>query len=65
MSLIIPANTLASGGFAVDNSLRFNDGSNDNLTRTLASATSNQKTFTVSFWYKRSVLSTRQIYMCS
>jgi hypothetical protein len=59
MSLIIPANTLASGGFAVDNSLRFNDGSNDNLTRTLASAT-NRKTFTVSFWYKRSVLSTRQ-----
>jgi hypothetical protein len=24
MSLIIPANTLASGGFAVDNSCRFN-----------------------------------------
>jgi hypothetical protein len=31
MSLIIPANTLASGGFAVDNSCRFNDGSSDYL----------------------------------
>jgi hypothetical protein len=29
MSLIIPANTLAAGGYAVDNSLRFNKGSSD------------------------------------
>jgi hypothetical protein len=59
MSLIIPANTLASGGFAVDNSLRFNDGSSDYLTRT-PSSTSNQKTWTVSCWVKRSKLSSNQ-----
>jgi hypothetical protein len=51
MSLIIPANTLASGGFAVDNSLRFNDGSSDYLTRTPASA-SNRKTLLFLFGIK-------------
>jgi hypothetical protein len=58
MPLILGANSL-TGGYEVDNSLRFNSGSSDNLTRTPASAT-NRKTFTVSFWYKRSILSTRQ-----
>jgi hypothetical protein len=58
MSLILGANSV-TGGYEVDNSLRFDSGSNDNLTRTPASST-NRKTFTVSFWYKRSVLSTRQ-----
>jgi len=52
MSLIIPANTLASGGYAVDNSCRFNYGSNDYLTRTPSSA-SNRKTWTYSFWTKK------------
>jgi hypothetical protein len=55
MPLIIPANTLASGGFAVDNSLRFNDGSSDYLNRTPASA-SNRKTWTFSAWIKRSTI---------
>ena len=55
MSLIIPANTLASGGYEVDNSLRFNRGSSDNLTRTPSSA-SNRRTFTLSFWVKRADL---------
>jgi hypothetical protein len=31
MSLIIPANSLAGGGYQVDNSLRFNSGSSDYL----------------------------------
>ena len=53
MSLIIPANTLASGGFAVDNSCRFNDGSSDYLNRTPASA-GNRRTLTFSTWFKRS-----------
>jgi hypothetical protein len=57
MSLIIPANTLSSGGYAVDNSLRFNDGSSDSLSRTVSSA-SNQRTWTVSMWFKRSALGT-------
>ena len=55
MSLIIPANTLASGGYAVDNSLRFNSGSSDYLSRTPSSA-GNVKTITYSIWLKRSVL---------
>jgi hypothetical protein len=52
MSLIIPANTLASGGFAVDNSCRFNSGSSDSLTRTLGTPTNN-KIWTYSFWVKQ------------
>jgi len=53
MSLIIPANTLASGGYEVDNSLRFNDGSSDYLSRTPSSET-NTKIFTFSCWTKKS-----------
>ena len=49
MSLIIPANTLASGGFSVDNSLRLN-GTNDYMHKT-GSAGSRRK-FTISFWMK-------------
>jgi len=48
--LIIPANS-ASGGFAVDNSCRFNVGSSDRLTRTFDSGASQQK-FTISGWFK-------------
>ena len=55
MSIIIPANTLASGGFDVANSLRFNSGSSDSLTITPSSA-SNRKTWTWSSWVKRSIL---------
>ena len=53
MSLIIPANSLAGGGYAVDNSCRFNDGSSDYLNRTPGSA-SNRKTWTFSAWFKLS-----------
>ena len=52
MSLIIPANTLASGGYAVDNSLRFNGGSSDSLNRTLGTPTNNKK-YTISTWVKK------------
>jgi len=55
MSIIIPANTLAAGGFDVDNSLRFERGSNDHLTRTMVAATLATK-FTYSFWIKRGLL---------
>jgi hypothetical protein len=41
MPLILGANSV-TGGYEVDNSLRFNSGSNDYLTRTPASST-NQK----------------------
>jgi hypothetical protein len=54
MSLIIPANSLAGGGYAVDNSLRFNSGSSDYLNnRTSGTSTGNRKTWTFSFWVKR------------
>ena len=53
MPLIIPANSAVGGGFNVDNSLRFNDGSSDYLSRTFSSET-NRKTYTISVWVKRS-----------
>ena len=61
MSLIIPANSLAGGGYAVDNSLRFNSGSSDYLNR--SAVTGDRRTFTISAWVKRSKLgSEQQIY---
>ena len=59
MPFIIPANTLASGGYAVDNSCRFNISSSDNLART--SDSGNTKTFTMSFWVKRSSFGSDQV----
>jgi hypothetical protein len=56
MSLIIPANTLASGGFAVDNSCRFNIGSSDHLTRSLGGSPTSTRKATWSYWVKRSTL---------
>jgi len=41
------------GNYSVGNSLRFNSGSSDYLNRTLGSG--NRKTYTFSFWYKKSV----------
>jgi hypothetical protein len=62
MSLIIPANTLASGGYEVDNSLRFNRGSSDRLTKTYASS-GNRVKWTFSMWVKRSeIASTNRIF---
>jgi len=51
MPLILGANS-ASGGYNVANSLRFNSGSSDNLSRTPATAT-NRKTWTWSAWVKK------------
>ena len=47
------------GEYDVANSLRFNDGSSDNLVRTNASATNNTK-YTLSAWVKRTTLGTNQ-----
>jgi hypothetical protein len=56
MSLIIPANSAAaSGGFAVDNSCRFNSGS-DYMVKT-SSSVANQTKGTISVWVKRGNLS--------
>ena len=53
MPLILPGNVASatSGGYEVSNSLRFNIGSSDSLTRTLGTAT-NGKKFTISVWTK-------------
>ena len=51
MSLIIPANTLAASGYAVDNSCRFN-GTNDSLNLTTGTPTDAKK-FTFSTWLKK------------
>jgi len=52
MSIIIPANTLATGGFEVANSARFNNPSSDYLNKSFGNG--NRKTFTISAWVKRS-----------
>jgi len=36
MSLIIPANSAAAGGYAVDNSCRFNDDDSPNMQKTIS-----------------------------
>jgi len=54
MPLILASNS-ASGGYEVDNSLRFNAGSSDFLNKTFGTAT-NRKIFTISVWTKRSIL---------
>jgi SPRY domain/Concanavalin A-like lectin/glucanases superfamily len=58
MPLILGANS-ASGGYTVKNSLRFNSGSSDYLSRTFGTAT-NQKIWTFSTWIKRVNLGTAQ-----
>ena len=60
MPSILSANTLSSG-YDVANSLRFNSGSSDYLTRTFGTPTS-AKTWTLSFWVKRSKLSVNQFF---
>jgi hypothetical protein len=60
MPLILGANSL-TGGYAVDNSLRFNSASSDYLNR--SAVTGDRRTFTISAWVKRSKLgSEQQIY---
>ena len=63
MSIIIPANSATSGGFEVANSLRFNTGSSDSLTRTQSASPTSATKGTLSFWIKRSLLGTAQYFM--
>jgi hypothetical protein len=58
MPLILGANSV-SGGYEVDNSLRFNTASSDYLSKTFGSNGS-LTTWTLSFWVKRSSLSVSQ-----
>ena len=65
MSIIIPANSAASGGYEVSNSLRFNTASTDYLTRAASAfgTPTNRKKCTISFWCKRSTLTVQQAVM--
>jgi len=53
MPLILPARTLDTGGYEIDNSLRYNSPDIGRLGKTI-SGTSNRKTFSLSFWLKKS-----------
>jgi hypothetical protein len=59
MPLILGANTLTAGGYEVDNSLRFNSGSSDSLTKTTTTPDNRDK-LTLSAWFKISSSSTSQ-----
>ena len=61
MPLILGANTLSAGGYGVDNSLRFNSGSSDNLTKTFSTSGTSDKIKTFSFWLKRATSSTEVV----
>ena len=61
MPLIIPSNSISAGGYEVDNSLRFNSGSSDNLSRNTWGTATSDKKFTISVWVKRSGLGYQQI----
>jgi hypothetical protein len=63
MPLILPSNSISAGGFAVDNSLRFDDGSSDYLNRTGTTATDGKK-FTLSLWFKRANLGNNKELFC-
>jgi len=62
MPLIIPSNSISAGGYEVDNSLRFNSGSSDNLSRTPATTGTSRQIMTFSFWTKRSGFETTNAY---
>jgi hypothetical protein len=59
MPLILGANSL-TGGYDVDNSLRFNSGSSDYLEKALTGVDGNRQIWTFSSWVKRAKLSTVQ-----
>ena len=59
MPLILPSNSISAGGYEVDNSLRFDDGSSDSLQRT-PSSSGNRRTWTFSTWFKRGNIGSSQ-----
>ena len=59
--IILGTNSVKDTGYDVANSLRFNSGSSDYLTRTFGTPTSSQK-WTLSFWVKRCKLSSTEFF---
>ena len=53
MPLILGTNSIKDTGFDVSNSVRYNDGSSDNFSKTNTSGNSDMTKFTVSLWFKK------------
>jgi hypothetical protein len=64
MAILNNSNAISSGGYDINNSLRFRSSASAYLSRAPASTT-NRQIFTLSAWVKRGSLSTRQIIFCS
>ena len=64
MPLILPSNSISAGGYEVDNSLRFDNVSNDYLERT-PSSTGNKQIWTYSTWIKRCKTGAYQTFLSS
>jgi len=62
--IILGTNSIKDTGYDVANSLRFNDGSSDNLSGTLSSGSGSDVKGTISLWVKRSHLGTNQAIIC-
>ena len=63
--IILGTNSIkAAGGYDVANSLRFNDGSSDDLQKTFGTST-NTDIFTISIWVKRSTLGINNFFVYS
>jgi len=63
--IILPANTLSTGGYEVANSCRFNDDDNARISKTFSSA-GNSDTWTMSAWVKRCTLGANSsIFTCN
>jgi len=59
MAILSNSNAISSGGYNLTNSLRFRSSASAYLNRTPASA-GNRQIWTISFWWKRGVLSSEQ-----
>ena len=66
MPLILGTNSIKDTGYDVANSCRFNDASDDSLTKTFSSAVSTRQQATVSMWVKLGNIDhTRFLFECS
>ena len=63
--IILGTNSIKDTGFDVDNSLRFNSGSSDNLSKTYGANATDGRKATFSCWVKRGKLGTRQQILTS
>jgi len=60
--VLIVGGNQSAGGYEVDNSLRFDDGSSDYLTKTFGSSATSDKIGTYSSWIKRSTLGEKDLF---